>query len=88
MAEPITELTSNLVRLESNHRRLRVLVDGVVVADTVRSVYLFETDHRRSRTTSRSSTNTSTSSSTGSCKAVPPPNGPEPPQGQNVVTWR
>lgn len=31
-----------IVRLERNHRRLRVIVDGVVVADTIRSMYLFE----------------------------------------------
>lgn len=37
--------TSEPVRLEPNHRRLRVLVDGVVVADTIRSLYLFELDH-------------------------------------------
>jgi len=33
------------VRLEPNHRRLRVLVDGVVIADTIHSLYLFETGH-------------------------------------------
>jgi uncharacterized protein (DUF427 family) len=33
------------VRIEPNHRRVRVLVDGVVVADTIRSMYLFETGH-------------------------------------------
>jgi uncharacterized protein (DUF427 family) len=33
------------VRLEPNHRRVRVLVDGVVVADTIRSIYLFEIGH-------------------------------------------
>lgn len=33
------------VRLEPNHRRLRVFVDGVAVADTIRSLYLFEVDH-------------------------------------------
>ena len=33
------------VRLERNHRRLRVFVDGVVIADTIRSLYLFEIDH-------------------------------------------
>jgi uncharacterized protein (DUF427 family) len=35
----------NPVRLEPNHRRLRVAVDGVVVADTIRSLYLFELGH-------------------------------------------
>ncbi len=38
-------ITGNPVRLEPNHRRLRVFVDGVVIADTVRSIYLFEVDH-------------------------------------------
>jgi len=38
-------MTENRVRIEPNHRRLRVLVDGVVVADTIESVYLFETGH-------------------------------------------
>jgi uncharacterized protein (DUF427 family) len=38
MAEPT-------VRLEPNHRRLRVVVDGVVVADTIQSIYLFEVGH-------------------------------------------
>ena len=37
--------TGRPVRLEPNHRRVRVLVDGVVIADTIRSIYLFETDH-------------------------------------------
>lgn len=37
--------TGRPVRVEPNHRRLRVLVDGVVVADTTRSLYLFEVDH-------------------------------------------
>jgi uncharacterized protein (DUF427 family) len=37
--------TGKPVRLEPNHRRLRVLVDGVVIADTIRSLYLFEVDH-------------------------------------------
>jgi len=36
---------SNRVRIEPNHRRLRVLVDGVVIADTIESIYLFETGH-------------------------------------------
>jgi uncharacterized protein (DUF427 family) len=33
------------VRLEANHRRVRVVVGGVVIADTIRSLYLFETGH-------------------------------------------
>ena len=33
------------VRLEPNHRRIRVFVDGVAVADTTRSIYVFEKDH-------------------------------------------
>jgi uncharacterized protein (DUF427 family) len=37
-AEPV-------VRLEPNNRRLRVFVDGVVVADTIHSIYLFEVGH-------------------------------------------
>ena len=37
--------TTDRVRLEPNHRRVRVFVDGVPVADTIRSLYLFETDH-------------------------------------------
>jgi uncharacterized protein (DUF427 family) len=36
---------SNPVRIEPNHRRLRLLVDGVVIADTIESIYLFETGH-------------------------------------------
>jgi len=35
----------NRVRIEPNHRRLRALVDGVVIADTIESIYLFETGH-------------------------------------------
>jgi len=38
-------MDSNRVRIEPNHRRLRVLVDGVVIADTIESIYLFETGH-------------------------------------------
>jgi uncharacterized protein (DUF427 family) len=34
------------VRLEPNHRRVRVMVDGVVVADTIGSIYLFEIGHQ------------------------------------------
>lgn len=37
--------TGKPVRLEPNHRRLRIFVDGVAVADTIRSIYLFETGH-------------------------------------------
>ncbi|MGZ4768244.1 MAG: DUF427 domain-containing protein [Ilumatobacteraceae bacterium] len=37
--------TTDPVRLESNHRRVRVFVDGVRVADTIRSLYLFEVNH-------------------------------------------
>lgn len=33
------------VRVEPNHRRVRVFVAGVPVADTTRSLYLFETGH-------------------------------------------
>lgn len=38
-------MTANPVSLEPNHRRIRVVVDGVVVADTTRSIYLFELGH-------------------------------------------
>jgi uncharacterized protein (DUF427 family) len=34
------------VRVEPNDRRIRVFVDGVVIADTIRSLYLFETGHQ------------------------------------------
>ena len=37
--------TENPVRLEPNHRRVRVLVDGIEIADTIRSLYMFETGH-------------------------------------------
>ena len=37
--------TENPVQLEPNNRRLRVLVDGVLVADTIRSLYMFEVGH-------------------------------------------
>jgi len=33
------------VHTEPNHRRLRVLVGGQVIADTIASVYVFEVDH-------------------------------------------
>ena len=33
------------IRLEPNHRRVRVVVDGLVIADTIQSIYLFETGH-------------------------------------------
>jgi uncharacterized protein (DUF427 family) len=36
---------SDHVRLEPNHRRVRALVDGVAVVDTIHSIYLFETGH-------------------------------------------
>lgn len=36
---------AELVRLEPNHRRVRAVVDGVVIADTIHSVYLFEVGH-------------------------------------------
>ena len=39
-------MEANRVRIEPNHRRLRVLVDGVVIAETIDSIYLFETGHR------------------------------------------
>jgi uncharacterized protein (DUF427 family) len=38
-------MTENPIRLEPNHRRLRAFVDGVVVADTIRAIYLFEPGH-------------------------------------------
>jgi len=38
-------MDSTPVRIEPNQRRLRVLVDGVVIADTIESIYLFETGH-------------------------------------------
>jgi uncharacterized protein (DUF427 family) len=38
-------MSENPVRLEPNNRRVRVLVDGVVIADTIRSIYLFELGH-------------------------------------------
>ncbi len=34
--------TAERVRVEPNHRRVRVFVDGVPIADTIRSLYLFE----------------------------------------------
>ena len=37
--------TDRLVRIEPNHRRLRAVVEGVTIVDTIRSVYLFERDH-------------------------------------------
>jgi uncharacterized protein (DUF427 family) len=39
-------MTEGPVRLEPNHRRLRALVDGVVLADTIHSIYLFELGHQ------------------------------------------
>lgn len=38
-------MTENPIRLEPNRRRLRAFVNGVVIADTIRSVYLFEPGH-------------------------------------------
>jgi uncharacterized protein (DUF427 family) len=38
-------MSENPVRLEPNNRRLRVVVDGVVIADTIHSIYLFELGH-------------------------------------------
>ena len=38
-------MTENPIRLEPNHRRLRAYVNGVVVADTIGSNYLFEPGH-------------------------------------------
>jgi uncharacterized protein (DUF427 family) len=38
-------MSEAVVRLEPNHHRLRVVVDGVVVADTIHSIYLFELGH-------------------------------------------
>ena len=37
--------TDNPIRLEPNHRRVRAFVNGVAVADTIRSIYLFEPGH-------------------------------------------
>lgn len=37
--------TGRPVRIEPNRRRLRVFVDGVAVADTIRSIYVFEKGH-------------------------------------------
>lgn len=33
------------VRIEPNDRRVRALIDGVVIADTIQSIYLFEAGH-------------------------------------------
>ena len=38
-------MAENPIRLEPNHRRVRAFVNGVVVADTIRSIYLFEPGH-------------------------------------------
>jgi uncharacterized protein (DUF427 family) len=38
-------MTEQPIRLEPNHRRLRAVVDGVAIADTIRSIYLFEAGH-------------------------------------------
>ena len=38
-------MAENQIRLEPNHRRLRAFVNGVAVADTIRSIYLFEPGH-------------------------------------------
>ena len=38
-------MVEQTIRLEPNHRRLRVVVDGVIIADTIHSIYLFETGH-------------------------------------------
>ena len=37
--------TDNPIRVEPNHRRVRAFVNGVVIADTMRSIYLFEPGH-------------------------------------------
>ncbi|MEO7370387.1 MAG: hypothetical protein ABI949_16365 [Ilumatobacteraceae bacterium] len=37
--------TSRPVRIQPNHRRLRVLVGGTVIADTTKAMYLFEQGH-------------------------------------------
>ena len=37
--------TDNPIRVEPNHRRVRAYVNGVVIADTTRSIYLFEPGH-------------------------------------------
>ena len=37
--------TTNRVRLEPNLRRVRVFVDGIAIADSTQSVYLFEKNH-------------------------------------------
>jgi uncharacterized protein (DUF427 family) len=33
------------VRLEGNHRRIRAMIDGFTIADTIHSLYLFELGH-------------------------------------------
>lgn len=38
-------VTGRPVRIEPNRRRLRVFVEGIAIADTTRSLYLFETGH-------------------------------------------
>ena len=40
-----SDLTGRPVRLEPNHRRVRAFVDGIAIADSVRSLYLFEKGH-------------------------------------------
>jgi uncharacterized protein (DUF427 family) len=40
-----SDATGQPVRLEPNDRRVRVFVDGVAIADTTKSLYLFEKDH-------------------------------------------
>jgi uncharacterized protein (DUF427 family) len=42
---PTVSQTERVVRLEPNHRRVRVFVAGVAIADTIDSVYLFEKGH-------------------------------------------
>ena len=42
----VTEPTVPLVRIEPNPRRIRAFVNGVAVADSTRSVYLFEQGHQ------------------------------------------
>jgi uncharacterized protein (DUF427 family) len=39
-------MTEPTIRLEPNPRRVRAIVDGVAVADTVDSIYLFEIGHQ------------------------------------------
>ena len=44
-AETSVAEAAKRVRTEPNHRRVRVFVGGVAVADSIRTLYLFETGH-------------------------------------------